>query len=229
MKRIAGGRVARIFLLSVLVLLGWCFSSLGDFYVVPVVKKTWAPVQKTGQKKCYDILTSSEVTCAGTGQDGEYQKGVASPEPRFQANGDGAVTDKLTGLTWTIDANCAGELEWNNALDFCNTLAAGDCGLTDGSVAGSWRLPSIRELYSLVDYGNHYPALPSGHPFTNVQGGEEVEIGYWSSTPSTYMEESIEYTQYALGVYLPIGLVLDSDHWGTSSAPGYVWCVRGGQ
>ena len=46
-----------------------------------------APVPKTG-------LTSSYLT----GDDGDLQKGVPSPNPRFTNNGDGTVTDNLTGL-----------------------------------------------------------------------------------------------------------------------------------
>ena len=43
-------------------------------------------------------------------------------------------------------------------------LAHGTCDLTDNSAPGDWRLPNIRELMSLVDYGNS-PALPTGAPF----------------------------------------------------------------
>jgi hypothetical protein len=47
---------------------------------------------------------------------------------------------------------------------------------TDGSVAGDWRLPNVKELESLIDFGWHSPALPVGHPFSVVQSY------YWSST-----------------------------------------------
>jgi hypothetical protein len=43
-----------------------------------------------------------------------------------------------------------------------------------------WRLPTINELEALVDCSAHSPALPSGHPFADVQ-----EI-YWSSTTSLF-------------------------------------------
>ncbi|NIO68243.1 MAG: DUF1566 domain-containing protein, partial [Anaerolineae bacterium] len=54
---------------------------------------------------------------------------------------------------------------------------SGECGLGDGSSEGDWRLPNVRELQSLIDYGRQTPALPSGHPFTGVQSSL-----YWSST-----------------------------------------------
>jgi len=75
---------------------------------------------KTGQTKCYDEY-GAEISCAGTGQDGDIQAGVAWPEPRFADNGDNAMTDNLTGLMWSKDANLPeGEMTWLAALDFCN-------------------------------------------------------------------------------------------------------------
>ena len=59
---------------------------------------------KTGQTNCYDT-SGNVISCSGTGQDGELQKGVAWPSLRFTDNGDQTVTDKLTGLMWAKDAN----------------------------------------------------------------------------------------------------------------------------
>jgi len=90
---------------------------------------------------------------------------------------NGTITDHLTGLIWLQNANCFGGQNWAAALTAANGLANGQCGLSDGSAAGDWRLPNLRELQSLVDYGNFNPALPAGHPFTNFQTSF-----YWSST-----------------------------------------------
>ena len=57
---------------------------------------------------CYDP-DGKIIDCAGTGQDGELQAGVAWPEPRFIDNRDGTVTDNLTGLMWLKDAGCMGQ------------------------------------------------------------------------------------------------------------------------
>jgi cytochrome c5 len=132
-------------------------------------------VPKTGQKGCWDRF-GNPIDCDGTGQDGEYQAGV-SVDPRFAGNGDGTVTDNLTGLIWLRDANCFGQRNWANALSDANGLQDGSCGLTDGSVAGDWRLPNIRELQTLFDHSQHDPALPLGYPFSGVQTNL-----YWSST-----------------------------------------------
>jgi len=137
---------------------------------------TGAPVEKTGQTTCWDA-TGNQIPCTGTGQDGELQKGVAWPIPRFTDNGDGTVKDNLTGLIWLKNANPCDLKNWQQALDYCNSLASGTAGLTDGSKAGDWRLPNVKELQSLIDFSSYNPALPVGHPFTGVQLSD-----YWLST-----------------------------------------------
>ena len=124
-------------------------------------------VAKTGQTLCYNAAGGT-ITCAGTGQDGQYQAGIdpvvaptccgttnayntpAWTGVRFTDNGDGTVTDNLTALIWLKNASCYGS-NWASALNFANTLASGSCGLSDGSIAGQWRLPNVNELHSLVD------------------------------------------------------------------------------
>ena len=153
-------------------------------------------VPKTGQTGCWDA-SGTPIACAGTGQDGEYRAGI-SVDPRFTDNGDGTVKDNLTGLIWLENANCFGLRNWTNALTDANTLSGGSCGLIDGSVAGDWRLPNLRELQSLIDYQNYFPALPTGHPFSGVQSNN-----YWSST--TFVNVPF----YAGNVHLLYGNVYD--------------------
>jgi hypothetical protein len=160
-------------------------------------------VPKTGQTTSY-----------ATGDDGDLEKGVAWPNPRFTDNGNGTVTDNLSGLIWLKNANCRGTRDWTTALNDANTLADGTCSLTDGSSAGSWRLPNIKELQSLVDFGRYNPVLPSGHPFSGVQTGN-----YWSSTAVA------GYTSVAWYLNLYDGPVSG----GGQSVSYFVWPVRGGQ
>jgi hypothetical protein len=164
-----------------------------------------APVAKTGQTTSY-----------ATGDDGDLEKGVEKPffKDRFTDNADGTVTDNLTGLIWLRNANCFGTRTWNDALIDSNGLNSGECGLTDGSVAGDWRLPNRRELLSLIDDEHYNPALPSGYPFTNVQSDY-----YWSSTSRA---EGIVAGWY---VHMFDGHVYGS----IKTFPSYVWPVRGGQ
>jgi hypothetical protein len=171
-----------------------------------------AGVAKTGQTLCWNV-SGTVIDCTGTGQDGAFQNGV-SVSPRFADNANGTVKDNLTGLIWLKNANCFSYQTWTNALAVSNTLASGACGLTDGSAAGAWRLPNVRELQSLIDYGKYNPALPAGHPFSGVQANY-----YWSSSTSA------NYPSYAWFVYLNDGYVNGNGK--TNS--NYVWPVRGGQ
>jgi len=84
-----------------------CFTVLMLVLITAVVSAGTVNLPRTGQTKCYDTY-GTEISCAGTGQDGEIQAGVAWPEPRFTDNGDGTMTDTLTGLMWTKDANLPG-------------------------------------------------------------------------------------------------------------------------
>lgn len=158
-----------------------------------------AGVPKTGQTSSYR-----------TGDDGTHRMGVAWPSPRFIDHGNGTVTDRLTGLMWvkapqSLDGNDEAQ-SWNDAIDFCNDLNFAEYS--------DWRLPNVRELLSLIDYGNFSPALPTGHPFTNVQNN-----WYWSS--STYADS----TGAAWIVLLYSGSVLV----GSKTDALRVWPVRSGQ
>jgi hypothetical protein len=172
-----------------------------------------APAAKTGQTKCYDA-SGTEISCTDTGQDGEYQMGVSWPSPRFADNGDGTVTDNLTKLVWLKNANCFSARTWTQALSDANGLAHGSCGLTDGSSAGDWRLPNVRELQSLIDYSQYNRALPSGHPFTDVQF-----FDYWTSS-TVANDKSYAWTVPLDDGYVSYDLKTNTD---------YVWPVRGGQ
>src|SRR5262245_4364823 len=131
-----------------------------------------APVPRTGQTTSYAAR-----------DDGALRKGVALPTPRFTDNNNGTITDNLTGLIWSKTANCFSNQTWELAMSAANGLHSGECGLTDGSIAGDWRLPNIKELFSLVDYEFHQPALSNAagtgqatwsDPFTNFT----VAVGY---------------------------------------------------
>ena len=98
---------------------------------------------------------------------------------RFTDNGDGTIKDNITGLIWLKNVNCDGSKDWNDANDFCNLLASGSCGLTDGSLAGDWRLPTLSEL-KLWQWDEK---SKSGHPFTG--GKFSVNDQYWSGTDYT--------------------------------------------
>jgi hypothetical protein len=174
-----------------------------------------ALVPDTGQTSCWDTDGVSR-PCAGTGEDGEFQAGVAWPTPRLTDNGDGTVTDNLTGLMWLKDANCAAGMKtWQEALDWVASLNTTSIACTDYSAMTftDWRLPNIRELFTLVDYSGQNPVLPFGHPFVNVQ------LHYWSST------SIVTFPTYAWVLNTDFG----DDVSPLKSDSNSVWPVRGGQ
>jgi hypothetical protein len=177
-----------------------------------------AGVPRTGQTPTIPINP------APAGSDGALQKGLVWPSPRFTDNANGTVTDNLTGLIWLKDANCTNffsgdntglnNRNWANALTAANLLGNGSCGLTDGSTGGNWRLPNVREMQSLIDYGRSYPPLPSLNPFTGVQSDF-----YWSGTTFAGL------TSLAWAVSLSSGYMFFE----SKTDSHYVWPVRGGQ
>ena len=196
--------------------------STGIFLLFPsLASAASVDLAKTGQSTCYN-QTGVVIDCSGTGQDGEYQKGVAWPDPRFTNNGDGTITDKLTGLTWLQNTQCIGRLEWLDALTSVNALANSSCGLTDGSVAGDWRMPNYLELMSIANLGvaNSLAWLTS-FGFTNLQG-----LAYWSSTSTTSVKNyafSYQFSHRFSGVSQK---TQDYQTWpvkGVSSGPARIW------
>lgn len=156
-----------------------------------------APVPKTGQ-----TATLRE------GDDGHFKVGEVWPSPRFTDQLDGTVLDHLTGLEWAktphgLTGNDDSIL-WENAVDFCRSLDLAD--------RSGWRLPTRRELISLLDYGLHSPALPGDHPFSGVQLNS-----YWSGTTRA------GYTNQAWTVNMINGISTYSAKTNTL----YVWPVRG--
>ncbi|GJQ22553.1 hypothetical protein BIY37_02880 [Candidatus Brocadia sapporoensis] len=134
-----------------------------------------------------------------------WSKKIKKASKRFQIVLDGAgVLDKETGLVWEKSPDTEART-WADAVSYAYTKSVGG--------RKGWRLPTIEELSSLVDPTQNSPALPSDHPFTNVQSDS-----YWSSTTN------VSLTSAAWHVYFDDGYVGDRD----KAHDYYVWCVRGG-
>ena len=188
-----------------------------------------APVPKTGQTTCYEYVEPDwvEVDCEDTGQDGDLRKGVEWPNPRFTDNGNGTLTDNLTGLTWLQDANCIasnypdydqdsnpgdGAVNWQHALDFVAGINDGTYSQC-GAAATDWRLPNIRELSSLIDFTNYYPALPISLQLIIMNNMNQY---YWSSTTHANT------LQTAWAIHTGTANLMDA----YKDAVSFVWPVR---
>ena len=96
---------------------------------------------------------------------------ASAPNPEsYTDNGDGTVTDNVTGIMWQ-QAVPASRYSWADAVAYCPTLPL--AGHSD------WRLPSIIELLSIVDYGHPISINPTYFPSTVASGFSE----FWSSSP----------------------------------------------
>jgi hypothetical protein len=178
------------------------YSHKEQFFLLwPVRDEGNGVLPATGQINCYDAL-GGVITCAGSGQDGDLQKGRQWPGQRFEVYGD-TVSDSLTGLLWLRSADLTGEkVTWETAIEVFSKF--------DSSGDVVWRLPNINELESLVDCSTHSPALPAGHLF------RDVREGYWSSTTSMYEPD------WAWALYLTKGAVGVGQKQG---AHFHVWAV----
>lgn len=94
-----------------------------------------------------------------------------APVGRFTVNADGTVKDNKTQLVWQREVPVGG-YTWDDAKSHCT-------GLSLGGQPG-WRLPTKRELESIVDDSRYSPAIDVS-AFPNTPGE-----WFWSSSPHAY-------------------------------------------
>jgi hypothetical protein len=100
----------------------------------------------------------------------QESRAVNDPTQRFTIVLDGqAVLDRKTGLTWEQEPDRIHDV-WEASIARCATKTVGG--------RQGWRAPSVDELRTLIDAEQQDPALPPGHPFSNIKS----EI-YWTATP----------------------------------------------
>jgi len=149
-------RCHRVLTICVLALstlsIGWKKDS------VPPRKYSYNVVD-TGQTKCYN--NSREIPCPKPGQpfygqDAQYTRN----QPKYLDNGDGTITDLNTGLMWTKspDWNGDGVINYEDKMTYEEALAFVK-KLNRKKYLGynDWRLPSIKELYSLIQFSGIDP------------------------------------------------------------------------
>lgn len=115
----------------------------------PVETEYSYTIAGTGQTSFFNNSTEISSPASGEafyGQDASY----ASNTPNYKDNGDGTITDLVTGLMWQQDPGT--KMTFDEAVASASTFDLG--GYTD------WRLPSIKELFSLIMF---YGIDPSGY------------------------------------------------------------------
>jgi len=183
----------------------------------------------TGQTTCYD--TTAVIPCppAGTafhGQDAQY----GGPAPSYLDNGDGTVTDTNTGLMWQQDPG--------EKMTYAQAVA----GAGSFSLAGhdDWRLPTIKELYSLMLFSGQDPSGymgsdPSGlTPFIDdgtfafsygdTSAGERLIDSQWA-TSSVYLDTVMGGNECFFGVNFADGRIKCYPTWNKTY---FVLYVRAG-
>ena len=181
---------SRVIVACVAMLVGMVASAAATYVVVD-----------TGQERCFD--DALEITCPASGepfygQDSQYD----GTQPSFTLSGDGlTVDDGNTGLTWqqAPDTNGDGEIDSDDKLSWVQfqnhpaTLNAQNFGGYD-----DWRVPTIKELYSLIDFSGIDPSGYTGPtsgliPFIDTNyfafaygdestGERIIDAQYWSGT-----------------------------------------------
>lgn len=183
-KNKAGKIVRSILVIAISILLLFSTAGCDEEMPEPELNLSYVVVD-TSQEKCYD--DSQEITCpqpgeAFYGQDAQYQ----GMQPDYQDNGNGTVTDLNTGLMW--QKTPGDKVTYDEAV----------AGAGDFSLAGydDWRLPTIKELYSLILFSGTDPVPESVEPavpfidtnyfdfeYGDISAGERIiDAQYWSST-----------------------------------------------
>ncbi|MCW8830920.1 MAG: DUF1566 domain-containing protein [Gammaproteobacteria bacterium] len=156
----------------------------------------------TNQGDCYNSSTGVVVACSGNGHDADY----SGNQPSYTDNNNGTVTDNVTGLIWLqstdtdniLGVNAGDKLSQTEAINYCATKTSG--GLT-------WRLPSIKELYSLI--------LFSGRDAS-------AYVGLDTSILTPFIDSTFD---YAFGDLSVGERIIDSQY---ATTTDYVWSTMNG-
>jgi hypothetical protein len=147
------------------------------------------PIVDTSQSICYnnsEIIESPAEGEAFYGQDAQYTGNV----PSYTDNEDGTVIDNVTGLIWTQDLSKM-SMTWEEASEYCENLEF--AGYDD------WRLPSLKELWSIRDFSTGWPWIDTDYFYLIGDGSDGAQQHSWSS--NAYLvdtEEAVDNVAFAV-------------------------------
>src|SRR5258708_13486312 len=99
-----------------------------------------------------DSSPNAQCQCGGFTMPNPASAGLPNAAS-YADNGDGTVTDKVTGLLWERFSS-ASTYRQADAAQYCTGRGSG------------WRLPPRLELVPLLDFTSPSPGPPINHPFS---------------------------------------------------------------
>ncbi|MEA3447559.1 MAG: DUF1566 domain-containing protein [Bacteroidota bacterium] len=185
---------------------------------LPINAQTYK-IPDTGQTQAYDSTESINMPVSGDvffGQDANY----TGNQPSYTDNGDGTVTDTVTGLIWTQSTDLNGDDTINvyDKLSQTEALAAADT-LSIGGY-NDWRLPTIKEQYSLILFSGTDPSGYTGSSDNIIPFIHDVfEFGYGDEDNGERLIDA----QYATStLYVSTTMMGDETMFGVNFADGRI-------
>ncbi len=219
-------------------------TATSDSASLTVSNKQLFPIVDTAQIQCYDDNAAIAAPAEGAayyGQDAQFD----GYQPSYTlTNGGLTVTDNVTGLMWTqtADINGDGAINVGDKLSYTEAMVYADSTLNVGAgYAGytDWRLPTIKELYSLMDFRGEDPSSETSDdtsglvPFidTNYFGfghgdtsaNERIIDAQWASS-TLYVSTTMDGNETMFGLNLADGRIKG---YPTNNKVYYVYFVRG--
>lgn len=202
------------------------------------------PVVDTDQIIYYNNVDEISAPAPGEsfyGQDAQFE----GNQPDYTDNGDATITDNVTGLMWskTCDTDGDGDIDYDDKMSYDEAIAS----VSDVNIGGytDWRIPSIKDLYSLIIFSGVDPSGYQGStagliPFIDTDyfdfaygdesAGERIIDAQMVST-TLYVSTIMNNDPAMFGVNFADGRIKG---YGTGSMPGqtedkqfYVYYVRG--
>ncbi len=146
-------------------------QAIYDEVNIKVLSAVTYPIVDTAQGTCYNNSELIDCPAAGAdfyGQDTQYTGNA----PSYTDNGNGTINDNITGLVWTQDLSSA-SMPWSDASGYCESLEVGD--ITD------WRLPNVKELWSIRDFSTGWPWVDTDYFYLVGDGSQGAQQHSWSS------------------------------------------------
>lgn len=170
------------------------------------------PIPGTGQDRCFGAV--GEIACPAAGAPYAGGDGASPRRPiAYRANGDGTVTDLITGLTWAEAPSAP--------VSFAEAARLAAESRLGGHA--DWRVPTIRELYSLMDFRGGFTGDPAtSRPYLDTdafrfayaagtglgdaaQGRRPIDVQEWSAT--RYVGRTVGGAETVFGVNFADGRI----------------------